>query len=194
MRKNVLLGFSGGIDSTAAARYLAEQGHAVTLLTLDTVGEEGLETRIRQAAGRLNLPFRIEKCPRSFPRRDRPLFYPAATCAAKRPRPALAAIPGSNGKRCTTSPGANITTISPPDTTSVFAAKTENTSVRTAADPAKDQSLLPVGLVAGIPADSPDADGRTNQKSGDRIAPVRPPVAGEQWASVSCKDSPTPSS
>ncbi len=54
MRKNVLLGFSGGIDSTAAARYLAEQGHAVTLLTLDTVGEEGLETRIRQAAGRLN--------------------------------------------------------------------------------------------------------------------------------------------
>ena len=48
MRKNVLLGFSGGIDSTAAARYLAEQGHAVTLLTLDTVGEEGLETRIRQ--------------------------------------------------------------------------------------------------------------------------------------------------
>ena len=60
MRKNVLLGFSGGIDSTAAARYLAEQGHAVTLLTLDTVGEEGLETRIRQAAGRLNLPFRIE--------------------------------------------------------------------------------------------------------------------------------------
>lgn len=127
MRKNVLLGFSGGIDSTAAARYLAEQGHAVTLLTLDTVGEEGLETRIRQAAGRLNLPFRIENVREVF-REEIVRYFTGSYLRGETPAPCTRAIPGSNGKRCTTSPGANITTISPPDTTSVFATKTENTS------------------------------------------------------------------
>lgn len=42
MSSKVLLGFSGGIDSTAAAIYLRDQGYDVTLLTLNTIDDQKL--------------------------------------------------------------------------------------------------------------------------------------------------------
>ncbi len=57
-KKEVLLAYSGGIDSTAAARILGEKGYAVTLLTLDTAGDREMLSSARQKAAALGLPWR----------------------------------------------------------------------------------------------------------------------------------------
>lgn len=48
--ERVILGFSGGIDSVTAARFLSERGLGVTALTLDTTGDVELVERARAAA------------------------------------------------------------------------------------------------------------------------------------------------
>lgn len=145
MRKNVLLGFSGGIDSTAAARYLAEQGHAVTLLTLDTVGEEGLETRIRQAAGRLNLPFRIENVREVF-REEIVRYFTGSYLRGETPAPCTRCNPRVKWK--TLYDIARREHYDHIATGHYFRVRYENGKyfVRTAADPAKDQSYYLWGL------------------------------------------------
>ena len=145
MRKNVLLGFSGGIDSTAAARYLAEQGHAVTLLTLDTVGEEGLETRIRQAAGRLNLPFRIENVREVF-REEIVRYFTGSYLRGETPAPCTRCNPRVKWK--TLYDIARREHYDHIATGHYFRVRCENGKyfVRTAADPAKDQSYYLWGL------------------------------------------------
>ena len=55
--KSVLLGFSGGIDSTAAAAILREEGYDVHLDTLDTTGDPELLQRARETARKLGLPW-----------------------------------------------------------------------------------------------------------------------------------------
>ncbi len=45
--EKVILGFSGGIDSVTAARFLSERGFGVTALTLDTTGDAELVERAR---------------------------------------------------------------------------------------------------------------------------------------------------
>lgn len=58
-KKRILLGFSGGIDSTAAAIILREQGYDVHLVTLDTTGNLELLDKARKGATKLNLPLQI---------------------------------------------------------------------------------------------------------------------------------------
>lgn len=54
-KTKVVLGFSGGIDSVAAARYLVGQGYDVAALTLDMTGDEAVQVRARQKAAELGI-------------------------------------------------------------------------------------------------------------------------------------------
>lgn len=53
--KSVLLGFSGGIDSTMSARLLLEQGYSVVVLTIDTTGDGALLTKAERGAKELGV-------------------------------------------------------------------------------------------------------------------------------------------
>ncbi len=57
--KEILLAFSGGIDSCAATQILQSQGYTVTLLTIDMVGDEAMVNQAKSSAERLNLPLKI---------------------------------------------------------------------------------------------------------------------------------------
>lgn len=145
MRKNVLLGFSGGIDSTAAAQSLAEQGHTVTLLTLDTIGEEYLEERIRQSAGRLDLPYRIENVRAAF-REEIVRYFTDSYLRGETPAPCTRCNPRIKWKTLyDTARREHYDRIA---TGHYFRIRCENGKyfVRTAADPSKDQSYYLWGL------------------------------------------------
>ncbi len=46
-RGDILLGYSGGMDSTVAARRLREAGYRVVALTIDTTGDSAMLRRAR---------------------------------------------------------------------------------------------------------------------------------------------------
>ncbi|MFI3305059.1 MAG: tRNA-specific 2-thiouridylase [Rikenellaceae bacterium] len=55
MGKEILLAFSGGIDSCAAVGILRDWGYSVHLLTIDMLGDEALMSQARESAARLGL-------------------------------------------------------------------------------------------------------------------------------------------
>lgn len=54
-REQVILGFSGGMDSVTAARFLSERGFGVVALTLDTTGDAELVGHARAAAAEIGV-------------------------------------------------------------------------------------------------------------------------------------------
>lgn len=58
MAKRVLLGFSGGIDSCAAARILRDEGYKVTALTLDMTGDPAMLSAAGRQAAALQIAWR----------------------------------------------------------------------------------------------------------------------------------------
>ncbi len=59
MSKEVLLAFSGGIDSCAALKILRQEGYKVTALTIDMMGDEELIRTAKQRAAELELPLHV---------------------------------------------------------------------------------------------------------------------------------------
>ena len=55
MRERVLLGFSGGIDSSMSARLLLEQGYQVVALTIDTMGDMAMLAKAERVAQELGV-------------------------------------------------------------------------------------------------------------------------------------------
>ncbi len=55
MRERVLLGFSGGIDSTMSAQLLMEEGYRVVALTIDTVGDVAMLAKAERVAQELGV-------------------------------------------------------------------------------------------------------------------------------------------
>ena len=53
--RSVLLGFSGGIDSSAAVEELRQSGYRVVALTLDTTGDENMVATARKQAAQLSV-------------------------------------------------------------------------------------------------------------------------------------------
>lgn len=66
MSKNVVLGFSGGIDSMTAAQLLRGEGYSVSALTLDTVGDEVLVRTAKSRAQELDLPLYVADVKEEF--------------------------------------------------------------------------------------------------------------------------------
>ena len=66
--EKVLVGLSGGVDSTAVALLLKENGYEVHGVYLDFCGEDGKE-RARFAAERLGIPFHSVNRRRRFEKR-----------------------------------------------------------------------------------------------------------------------------
>ena len=63
---SVVLGFSGGIDSVTATRWLLEEGYDVTALTLDTMGDEQLLRRAKESARQIGVKHAILDVRESF--------------------------------------------------------------------------------------------------------------------------------
>lgn len=55
MENSVLLGFSGGIDSTMSARLLSEAGYRVVALTIDTTGDGAMLEKAERVASELGI-------------------------------------------------------------------------------------------------------------------------------------------
>lgn len=55
MEKSVILGFSGGIDSSSAVAVLREQGYRVVALTIDTMGDSAMLEKAEQRAKELGV-------------------------------------------------------------------------------------------------------------------------------------------
>lgn len=55
MERSVILGFSGGIDSTSAVDVLREQGYRVIALTIDTMGDSTMLEKAEQRAKELSV-------------------------------------------------------------------------------------------------------------------------------------------
>lgn len=67
--RSVLLGFSGGIDSSAAVGVLQGSGYKVVALTLDTTGDEELVSQARRQAAQLSVQHYVKDVREGFSRK-----------------------------------------------------------------------------------------------------------------------------
>ena len=66
MQRSVLLGFSGGIDSSSAVVLLREQGYRVVALTIDTLGDSTMLERAEKTAQRLGVEWYVVDATKRF--------------------------------------------------------------------------------------------------------------------------------
>lgn len=64
--RSVLLGFSGGIDSSAAVGILQQDGYKVVALTLDTTGDEELIATVRKQAAQFCIEHHVKSVKEDF--------------------------------------------------------------------------------------------------------------------------------
>ena len=64
--RSVLLGFSGGIDSSAAVGVLRQDGYRVVALTLDTTGDEELVATARKQAAQFSVEHYVKSVKDDF--------------------------------------------------------------------------------------------------------------------------------
>ncbi|MFI3332362.1 MAG: tRNA-specific 2-thiouridylase [Rikenellaceae bacterium] len=64
--RKVILGYSGGVDSTAAVALLQKQGFSVVALTLDMCGDDLLVEGARNAASLAGIEFSVVNCEKLF--------------------------------------------------------------------------------------------------------------------------------
>lgn len=67
-KRSVLLGFSGGMDSSTAAECLLSEGYRVVALTIDTFGDESMLRDARDAAERIGIEWRCYDARKEFKR------------------------------------------------------------------------------------------------------------------------------
>lgn len=84
--KKVLLGFSGGIDSSRAAELLRAGGYGVTALYMDMYGDRVQLEHARERARELGLPFRCADLRERF-RRDVVGYFVSEYLAGRTPAP-----------------------------------------------------------------------------------------------------------
>ena len=80
MSKSVVLGFSGGIDSTTAVELLRRDGYTVAALTLDTVGDETFVQMAKRRAQELDLPLYVVDATQQFSSRIIDYFTQSYAC------------------------------------------------------------------------------------------------------------------
>lgn len=139
MKIKVLLGFSGGIDSTASAMILAEEGYDVVLATLDTVGDSAMLEKAARSAGQLGLAWRAVDV-RDLFRREVMDYFRDSYLRGETPVPCTHCNPAVKwGTLYETACAEGFDHIA---TGHYFRIRKEADKyyVRTAADPAKDQS------------------------------------------------------
>ncbi len=59
MNRDILLAFSGGIDSCAAVEILRRDGYTPHAMTIDMMGDEAMLQQARESATRLNIPLHV---------------------------------------------------------------------------------------------------------------------------------------
>ncbi len=84
--RSVLLGFSGGIDSSAAVGLLQQQGFEVVALTLDTTGDEELVLQTRMQAAQLSVQHIVKDVSADFSRKIIDYFI-SSYAAGRTPAP-----------------------------------------------------------------------------------------------------------
>ncbi len=72
--KRVVLGYSGGVDSTAAVAILQQQGYEVIALTLDMCGDESMVESARQSTIEAGIEFDKLNCEELFEREIKDYF------------------------------------------------------------------------------------------------------------------------
>lgn len=68
MRKSVLLGFSGGIDSCTSALQLINEGYRVVTLTIDTIGDSDMLTKAKAKAAEIGVEWVVYDAREEFKR------------------------------------------------------------------------------------------------------------------------------
>lgn len=86
VKEGVLLGFSGGMDSSTAAERLLSEGYRVIALTIDTFGDESMLRYAREAAERIGIEWRSYDARKEF-RREVIDYFTSEYLAGRTPAP-----------------------------------------------------------------------------------------------------------
>ncbi|MBQ4499726.1 MAG: tRNA-specific 2-thiouridylase [Alistipes sp.] len=86
VKEGVLLGFSGGMDSSTAAERLLSEGYRVIALTIDTFGDESMLRYAREAAERIGIEWRSYDAQKEF-RREVVDYFTSEYLAGRTPAP-----------------------------------------------------------------------------------------------------------